>query len=286
MPGASGAPAAAPSASAAGDEAAPDGEGEPHIHPRVPSVASKKWRRCRGGGAKKRKRISHARPRASGLAWPAPDPSSRAILFRISKIIQKVTNGIAGNVDGFDGSVNATGAACILRSLRAKGRIFVDLGCGYGWMMAAAFGMGAVASVGIELPVNIGQMRIYEGVINKMQEERAGFTYSFQQKHEFIHLDINEVFAVSIVSSPHSVTQSLGCCFLYWAVASHALRFPVRVCVLERNGSEDSVRDPASLREVSDIGRYCRLSRPQELDGLHGRCSVSNLDPFVWSVLH
>ena len=199
MPGASGAPAAAPSASAAGDEAAPDGEGEPPIRPRVPSVASKKWRRCRGGGAKKRKRISHARPRASGLAWPAPDPSSRAILFRISKIIQKVTNGIAGNVDGFDGSVNATGAACILRSLRAKGRIFVDLGCGYGWMMAAAFGMGAVASVGIELPVNIGQMCIYEGVIKKMQEEKAGFTCSFQQKHEFIHLDINEVFAVTIV---------------------------------------------------------------------------------------
>jgi hypothetical protein len=142
-----------------------------------------------------------------------PDPSSRAILFRISKIIQKVTNGIAGNVEGFDGLVNATSAACMLRSLRVKGRIFVDLGCGYGWMMAAAFGMGAVAGVGIELPANIGQMRIYEGVIKKMQEEKVGFTDSFQQKHEFIHLDINEVFAVSIVPSPHSLTWSL-CCFV------------------------------------------------------------------------
>jgi hypothetical protein len=133
--------------------------------------------------------MPHTLPRAS--AWPVPDPSSRAILFRISKIIQKVTNGIAGNVEGFDGSVNATSAACMLRSLRVKGRIFVDLGCGYGWMMAAAFGMGAVAGVGIELPANIGQMRIYEGVIRKMQEEKVGFTDSFQQKHEFIHLDIN-----------------------------------------------------------------------------------------------
>jgi hypothetical protein len=188
-----------------------------------------------------------------------PDPSSRAILFRISKIIQKVTNGIAGNVEGFDGSVNATSAACMLRSLRVKGRIFVDLGCGYGWMVAAAFGMGAVAGVGIELPANIGQMRIYEGVIKKMQEEKVGFTDSFQQKHEFIHLDINEVFALFyrfIASWRHFVV-------LYGAVASHARRFAVRVCVLERNGSEDSARDPASLREFSHTGRYRRLSRPQ-----------------------
>ena len=167
--------------------------------------------RGRGGGAKKRKRIPHTRPRASGPAWPAPDPSSRAILFRISKIIQKVTNGIGGNVEGFDGSVNATGAACILRSLRVKGRIFVDLGCGFGWMMAAAFGMGALAGVGVELPANIGQMSIYEGVIKKMQEEKVGFTNFFQQKHEIIHFDINEVFAVSIVSLPRSVTWPLGC---------------------------------------------------------------------------
>jgi hypothetical protein len=150
----------------------------------------------------------------------------------------------------------------MLRSLRAKGRIFVDLGCGYGWMVAAAFGMGAVAGVGIELPANIGQMRIYEGVIKKMQEEKIGFTDFFQPKHEFIHLDINEVFAVSIVSSPR-VKWSLGCFALYWAVTSHARRFPVRVCVLERNGSEDSARDPASLREFSHTGRYRRLSRPQ-----------------------
>ena len=82
----------------------------------------------------------------------------------------------------------------------------MDLGCGFGWMMAAAFGMGALAGVGVELPANIGQMSIYEGVIKKMQEEKVGFTDCFQQKHEFIHLDINEVFAVSLVSSPRSVT--------------------------------------------------------------------------------
>jgi hypothetical protein len=186
--------------SAEGERTSTAGEGEPPIHPRAPSVASKKRRRGGGGGAKKRKRIPHSRQRASAPAWPVPDWSSRAILFRISKIIQKVTNGIGGNVEGFDGSVNATSAACILRSLRVKGRFFVDLGCGYGWMIAAAFGMGAVAGVGIELPANIGQMSIYERVIKKMQEEKVGFTDSFQQKHKFIHLDINEVFAVSIVS--------------------------------------------------------------------------------------
>ena len=99
----------------------------------------------------------------------------------------------------------------MLRSLRVKGRTFVDLGCGFGWMLTAALGMGALAAVGIELPANIGQMSIYEGVIKKMQEEKVGFTNFFQQKHEIIHFDINEVFAVSIVSLPCSVTWSLGC---------------------------------------------------------------------------
>ena len=99
----------------------------------------------------------------------------------------------------------------MLQSLRVKGRTFVDLGCGFGWMMTAALGMGALAAVGIELPANIGQMSIYEGVIKKMQEEKVGFTNFFQQKHEIIHFDINEVFAVSIVSLPRSVTWPLGC---------------------------------------------------------------------------
>ena len=202
--------AAAPAASPGGGAASAAGEGEAPVRPSAPSVASKK-RRGKGGGAKKRQRIPHARPRASGPARPAPDVRSRAICFRISKIIQKVTNGIAGNVEGFDGSVNATGAACMLRSLRVKGRTFVDLGCGFGWMLTAALGMGALAAVGIELPANIGQMSIYEGVIKKMQEEKVGFTNFFQQKHEIIHFDINEVFAVSIVSLPRSVTWPLGC---------------------------------------------------------------------------
>jgi hypothetical protein len=202
--------------------------------------------------------MPHTLPRAS--AWPVPDPSSRAILFRISKIIQKVTNGIAGNVEGFDGSVNATSAACMLRSLRVKGRIFVDLGCGYGWMVAAAFGMGAVAGVGIELPANIGQMRIYEGVIKKMQEEKVGFTDSFQSTSLFILISTRYLLFLLF---HHLIVLHGPFVVLYWEVISHATRFPVRVCVLERNGSEDSVRDPASLREVSDTGRYRRLSRPQ-----------------------
>jgi hypothetical protein len=183
-------------ASPAGGGAAPASEGELPIRPRALSVASQKRRRGRRGGAKKRKRILSASPRASAPARPAPDVPSWEICARIARIIQKRTNGIAGNVEGVDGSINATGAACILRSLRVRGRNFVDLGCDYGWMMAGAFGMGALSGVGIELPANIGQMRIYEGVIKKMQEEKVGFTDSFQQKHEFIHLDINEVFAL------------------------------------------------------------------------------------------
>ena len=273
---------AAPSGSAlaaspAGGGAAPASEGELPIRPRALSVASQKRRRGRRGGAKKRKRILRASPRASAPARPAPDVPSWEICARIARIIQKRTNGIAGNVEGVDGSINATGAACILRSLRVRGRNFVDLGCGYGWMMAAAIGMGALSGVGIELPANKAQMSIFRGVIEKMQEEKVGFTDSFQPKHEFIHLDINEVFALFyrfIASWHHFVV-------LYCAVASHARRFAVRVCVLERNGSDDSVRDPASLRELPDTGHYRSISRPQELEGLHGRCSFLSSDPLI-----
>jgi hypothetical protein len=89
-------------------------------------------------------------------------------------------------------------------------------------MIAAAFGMGALAGVGIELPANKAQMSIYGGVIKTIQEEKVGFTDSSQQKYEFqvIHLDINEVIIIGGISCfycfialPRNVTWSL-CCFV------------------------------------------------------------------------
>lgn len=186
-------------ASHAGGAAAP-AEGE------APSVAPKKKRkRRRGGGAKKRK--PNARPRASAPRRPAPDLPSKAICSRVSRIVRNVSSNMSGNVKGVDGSINATCVSCILRSLRVKGRNFVDLGCGFGWMLAAALVLGALRAVGVEYPDNKPQKRIFNSVMKVVQQQKVGFI-AVQQEREFILRDINEVIAVSNLSSSHSFIWS------------------------------------------------------------------------------
>ena len=92
-----------------------------------------------------------------------------------------------------------------MRSLRVNGRRFVDLGCGFGWMLAAALAMGALRAVGVELPENEPQKRIFNSVMKEVQQEKVGFTAE-QQEHEFILLDINEVIAVSNLLSFYCFT--------------------------------------------------------------------------------
>jgi hypothetical protein len=122
-------------------------------------------------------------------------------------------------------------------------------------------------------------MSIYEGVIKKMQEEKVGFTDSSQQKHEFIHLDINEVFAVSIVSSPHSVTWSLCCsvmrsCQPCPAVPSARVRFGMEW--VGRRSSRSSVSARAA--------QHWTLSQSFETP-ITGRATrkvpLSNSHPFI-----
>jgi hypothetical protein len=168
-----------------------------------PPIARKKRKRRKGKGASKHK--PHAKPRASPQARPAPDLPSQAICTRVSRIIRRVTLNLSGNVKGVDGNINARWTSCILRSLRVKGRRFVDFGCGFGWMLAAALAMGALRAVGVEFPENKPQKRIFKSVMTVVQQEKVGFA-AVQQEREFILLDINEVVAISHFSSFHSFT--------------------------------------------------------------------------------
>jgi hypothetical protein len=110
------------------------------------------------------------------------------------RVITKVTLGIAGNTVGIDGSINRTSAACVLGSLRVKGRNFVDFGAGNGWMMASAYACGSDRYAGYELPENIPQRRIFRFVIRMLQRQQMGRATALQFKEEFFLRDINEVF--------------------------------------------------------------------------------------------
>ena len=72
-------------------------------------------------------------------------------------------------------------------------------------MLAAALAMGALRAVGVELPENEPQKRIFNSVMKAVQEEKVGFT-TVRQEHEFILLDINEVIAVSNLLSFYCFT--------------------------------------------------------------------------------
>ena len=63
-------------------------------------------------------------------------------------------------------------------------------------MLAAALAMGALWAVGVELPENKPQKRIFDSVLKVVQQKEVGFT-TLQQVHKFILLDINKVIAVS-----------------------------------------------------------------------------------------
>ncbi len=179
--------------------AATVGEGTSPFRPIALTVTMKK-RKCSGGNIKEKMIFRASAPRVSGPKRPAPDPDSRALLLCLSGIIRYLTNGISGNTIGVDGSVNATSTACILRSLRAKGRNFFDFGSGYGWMMASAYVLGAFQFAGIELPSNAPQKGIYKAVIKVVQQRKVGCATALASNlQDDLHLlDINEVFAVSI----------------------------------------------------------------------------------------
>jgi hypothetical protein len=244
----------------------------------APSDAAKKRKRRKGGGARKPK--PRTRPTASAPARPVPDPPSKAICSRVSRIVRKVSSNMSGNVIGVDGSINATYTSCILRSLRAKGRNFLDLGCGFGWMLAAALAMGALRAVGVEFPENKPQKRIFKSVMKVVQQQKVGFTAE-QPEHEFVLCDINKVNAVSCCFFSSSFNFTSLFVVVYLAVACPARWFPLRVCVLGWNGSEDSAQDTGSLRQLPDTGHSRRLSRSQELEGLQSRCSFSKYVLFL-----
>ena len=83
----------------------------------------------------------------------------------------------------------------------------MDLGCGFGWMLAAALVLGALRAVGVEYPDNKPQKRIFNSVMKVVQQQKVGFI-AVQQEREFILRDINEVIAVSNLSSAHSFIWS------------------------------------------------------------------------------
>jgi hypothetical protein len=231
---------------------------------KLPSFISRKKKRGRGQCAKE-PRV--ARPRVPAPKRPAPDPHTRKQCMSVSYLIRRETNGISGNIEGFDGSVNAPSVACILRSLNAKGRNFLDFGCGYGWMLLAALVCGVLGAVGFELPANKLQMGIYQALKKAAQKE--GLLASNHQENEFNLIDINEVFAVSIFSSPQGLPWYL--CYCVLAVTRSPRKFPLRIRILERNGPTDSGINSECRRALHNNGPSRRLSRCQQLDGLHGR---------------
>ncbi len=228
-------------------------EGTSPFQPNALTVAVKERKRSRGN-IQKKVIFRASAPRVSGPKRPASDPDSRALLFRLSRLIRYLTNGMSGNTEGVDGSVNATSVSCILRSLRAKGRNFIDFGCGYGWMCAAAYVLGAFQFSGIELRKNAPQRWIYTAIIKVAQEQKLGCaTASASERQDNFHLyDIHEVFTVSIFS----LSLPFGDLFfvLYWAVGSHRW-LPLRVYLLEWYAPRYAVLDTLPGREVIN-GQY------------------------------
>ena len=187
----------------AGKEVAPIRLSSLTVAKKMGSSSQRKQQQVRISKRAKKQNRRGFPPRSSGPLRPVPDPECWDLCNRVMRVIQKTTTGISGNTVGIDGSINAASTACVLRSLRAKGRSFVDFGSGFGWMMAAAYVGGSNRYAGYELPENHPQRRIYRHVIRMLQLLKVGCATALQFLEEFYLHDINKVFCCPFFGTSH-----------------------------------------------------------------------------------